>query len=411
MLAALLGTDEFWCVPEGHELECNQEEGVCGNTRTVVFSVYKKISSYKGFLADLCTSTKRPVQKKYCFQSVFLLCERTFEEKRGANWQANTVRSARPTHSSREKPSASGCGGSATSSTSNVSGDHKSDDSSVRSCCWNCESSLCAALTDTDLDRLILLPDCINQPLAFFHHINVIYGVLAEYCSSETCPNRVCNVSSHNRCYLSENRFRQFFWIDDKGKKCKYAAPQYIDCVMSIVEKIVHSEECLPTRFGHDFPAQFDSHVRKISRLLFHVLAHIYAVHFDILSSLNIWSQCLALYRHFGAYCRHFSLLNDAKDAQMFNEILDEWNALAALKKSSDAYHNNKAATRNLINNANGSNNNAPTASNNNDHLLFSGSMDVGQLTLLDDKKLRNESKLTEIARENVMNKILDDDF
>ena len=44
--------------------------------------------------------------------------------------------------------------------------------------------------------------------------------------------------------------FRQFTWVDDKGKKQRMSAPQYIELVILSVEKFVTDEASFPTKFG-----------------------------------------------------------------------------------------------------------------------------------------------------------------
>ena len=44
--------------------------------------------------------------------------------------------------------------------------------------------------------------------------------------------------------------FRQYHWQDEKGKKLKQSAPQYIDHMMSYVQKSVTDESQFPTKFG-----------------------------------------------------------------------------------------------------------------------------------------------------------------
>ena len=69
-------------------------------------------------------------------------------------------------------------------------------------------------------------------------------------------------------------------WLDDKGKKSKLSAPQYVDYVMTYVQKVVNDETVFPTKHGNEFPANFESVLKKVQKLLFHVVAHIYHSHF-----------------------------------------------------------------------------------------------------------------------------------
>ena len=69
-------------------------------------------------------------------------------------------------------------------------------------------------------------------------------------------------------------------WVDDKGKKSKLSVPQYVDYVMTYVQKVVNDESVFPTKHGNEFPANFDIVLKKVQKLLFHVVAHIYHSHF-----------------------------------------------------------------------------------------------------------------------------------
>lgn len=52
--------------------------------------------------------------------------------------------------------------------------------------------------------------------------------------------------------------FRILLWQDEKGKKIKCTAPQYVDFVMSSVQKIVTDEDIFPTKYGELIcPLQF----------------------------------------------------------------------------------------------------------------------------------------------------------
>ena len=43
---------------------------------------------------------------------------------------------------------------------------------------------------------------------------------------------------------------RQYLWFDEKGKKTRVAAPQYIDYVMTFTQKTINDESIFPTKFG-----------------------------------------------------------------------------------------------------------------------------------------------------------------
>lgn len=43
---------------------------------------------------------------------------------------------------------------------------------------------------------------------------------------------------------------RVYYWVDEKGKRVKVAAPTYIDYVMTYTQKTVNDETLFPTKFG-----------------------------------------------------------------------------------------------------------------------------------------------------------------
>lgn len=47
---------------------------------------------------------------------------------------------------------------------------------------------------------------------------------------------------------------RQYYWYDERGKKVKCTAPQYVDFVMSSVQKLVTDEDVFPTKYGTSLP-------------------------------------------------------------------------------------------------------------------------------------------------------------
>lgn len=43
---------------------------------------------------------------------------------------------------------------------------------------------------------------------------------------------------------------RTYLWFDEKGKKTRVAAPQYIDYVMTFTQKTISDENIFPTKYG-----------------------------------------------------------------------------------------------------------------------------------------------------------------
>ena len=57
-------------------------------------------------------------------------------------------------------------------------------------------------------------------------------------------------ISTFISLYLLYIFFRQYFWNDEKGKKYKESAPQYVDYVTLYIQKTISDESVFPTKFG-----------------------------------------------------------------------------------------------------------------------------------------------------------------
>lgn len=163
----------------------------------------------------------------------------------------------------------------------------------------------------------------------------MLYGTISEFCTVCECPDMA---GPGNRCdplcscaSLTAASCRQFQWVDDKGKRNKLPAPQYIDFALTYIQRTVNDESVFPTKFGtslpaarqwltcfadKDFPISFDSHVKKIIRLLFNVLAHLYHSHFREIVLLNLHSHLNCLFSHLVLFNDQFKLM-DEKEAEL----------------------------------------------------------------------------------------------
>lgn len=50
---------------------------------------------------------------------------------------------------------------------------------------------------------------------------------------------------------------RTYLWFDEKGKKTRVAAPQYIDYVMTFTQKTISDENIFPTKYGKQINSIF----------------------------------------------------------------------------------------------------------------------------------------------------------
>ena len=72
---------------------------------------------------------------------------------------------------------------------------------------------------------------------------------------------------------------------------------------------------------GIEFPSSFESVVKKIQKYLFHVLAHVYHVHYKELLILGINGHMNSLFTHFMVFNLKFDLLEE-KEYEVLNELL-----------------------------------------------------------------------------------------
>lgn len=171
--------------------------------------------------------------------------------------------------------------------------------------------------------------------IAFFEHINLVYGTVSEFCTMSGCPD------------MSGPGLRTYLWFDEKGKKTRVPAPQYIDYVMTFIQKTVSDEAIFPTKYGkyyvpygrdafqtrkiltffyffipaNEFPSSFESIVRKILRLLFHVLAHLYHCHFREVVLLNLHAQLNCVFAHLTLFNHTFQLI-EPKETEILQDLV-----------------------------------------------------------------------------------------
>ncbi|XP_028894568.1 MOB kinase activator-like 2 isoform X3 [Zeugodacus cucurbitae] len=177
------------------------------------------------------------------------------------------------------------------------------------------ESVLERKLPEADLKALVDLPAGLDynewlasHTLALFEHVNLVYGTISEFCTPSGCPDMT---GPGNRTYL---------WFDEKGKKTRVAAPQYIDYVMTFTQKTVSDESIFPTKYANEFPSSFESIARKILRLQFHVIAHLYASHFREIALLGLHTHLNLTFAHLTALHRRFTLI-DEKETDVLRDL------------------------------------------------------------------------------------------
>lgn len=156
------------------------------------------------------------------------------------------------------------------------------------------------------------LADCVRLPkdedlndwiaihlVDFFNRINLLYGVISEYCTDETCK------------LMSGGPKYEYLWCDGENykKPTQLSAPKYITILMEWTEKQINDETIFPLTVGVPFPKNFQSICKKILTRLFRVFVHVYIHHFDRLSQIGAEPHVNTCYKHFLYFVTEFNLL------------------------------------------------------------------------------------------------------
>lgn len=174
-----------------------------------------------------------------------------------------------------------------------------------------------AVIDFNDLNKIIKLQNCIDlqewiafKTKMYFDQINVLYGAIADHCTPQTCPTMSGPCNS------------QFNWLDEKGKKYKYSASQYIDTCLTYASKLLSDETQFPTKMGHQFPANFDALVKRIHKHLFQIMAHMYHAHYKELVHLKLNTYLNSIYFHFYLFNRTYAgVLLEEKDLDVMDGL------------------------------------------------------------------------------------------
>ncbi|CAF0891735.1 unnamed protein product, partial [Didymodactylos carnosus] len=150
------------------------------------------------------------------------------------------------------------------------------------------------AVSESNITELIRQPAGVDKNewiasniVSFFNHVNLLYGAMSDYCTQSICPTMTGPQNS------------QYYWYDERGRKVKCSAPEYIDYAMMYIQRQLNDETIFPTRLDQLFPISFDVHVRKIVRYLFHCVAHLYSSHYRDCISIHLHPHLNSLFLHF----------------------------------------------------------------------------------------------------------------
>jgi len=178
-----------------------------------------------------------------------------------------------------------------------------------------------ATLGTGNLHEAVTLPEGEDQnewlavnTVDFFNEINLLYGVIAEFCTEQACP------------IMCAGPKYEYMWADGKEVKRPMAvsAPRYVDYLMTWVQNQLDDEKLFPTQLGVPFPGDFLERVQNIFRRLFRVYAHIYYCHFERMSALGAEPHLNTCFKHFVYFVFEFDLIPRKEELDPLRELIDK---------------------------------------------------------------------------------------
>ena len=183
------------------------------------------------------------------------------------------------------------------------SGKHRKEVEEDRYCGRTNNGHLVHRITKEKIKATVPLPVGVEihewlatNTLSFFTNIKLMYESLQAYCTPVAC-NTVFTSATIN-----------FVWADN-GKKAKLTAPEYIDIIIIRIEKYLTDEAVFPTRYDRYFPQDFFDVVKKIFRMMFHILLHIYQSHQNHIVEFEELETANTVLTHFMLFQREHNLM------------------------------------------------------------------------------------------------------
>lgn len=170
-----------------------------------------------------------------------------------------------------------------------------------------------------DLKQVVRLPpnESLDDWLAvntvdFFNRINLLYGILADSCTVESCPT-MCGGAKY-----------EYLWQDgvEYKKPTRLPAKDYMHKLMDWIEERINNEKIFPSTTDVPFPNDFRQTCKKILSRLFRIFVHIYIHHFEKLVQIGAEPHANMLYKHYYYFVTEFSLVTQRElDALIYGEF------------------------------------------------------------------------------------------
>ncbi len=172
-----------------------------------------------------------------------------------------------------------------------------------------------------NIDLAVELPkgEDLNEWLAvntieFYNDINLLYGMLIEFCTKKSCP------------VMSAGPKYEYLWADGTNVKAplKVSASEYIEYLMTWVENQLNNESIFPSVIGVPFPKNFLQIIKIIFKRLFRVYAHIYYTHFPHIVMLGCQYHLNTCFKHFIFFIDRFNLV-EPKELAPLAELIQKF--------------------------------------------------------------------------------------
>ena len=171
-----------------------------------------------------------------------------------------------------------------------------------------------------NIDLAVELPkgEDLNEWLAvntieFYNDINLLYGMLEEFCTKKSCP------------VMSAGPKYEYLWADENKKApLKVSASEYIEYLMTWVENQLNNESIFPSVIGVPFPKNFLQIIKIIFKRLFRVYAHIYYTHFPHIVMLGCQYHLNTCFKHFIFFIDRFNLV-EPKELAPLAELIQKF--------------------------------------------------------------------------------------
>ncbi|CAD5219968.1 unnamed protein product [Bursaphelenchus okinawaensis] len=144
----------------------------------------------------------------------------------------------------------------------------------------------------------------------FFNQINLLYGMVSEDCTNESCPK------------MTAGNGVEYYWSDN-GRTLSCSARYYIDYTLSYVQDELDDENTFPSQIGRPFPSNFFQITQTIMRRLFRIYAHVYHEHFNYIQKLKAVEHVNTSFKHFMLFVQEFKMISP-EHTEPLHELIQE---------------------------------------------------------------------------------------